>query len=121
MVSRQTDKDQTEVRVYKYGLVPIGYPSEEAISELWRANNLWNKLVEIHRQSREDYEEARCAAHLLYGEVAEKLTAINERIDLAYDDKRTARMKAGTRDPSDPLIKDANAVIKTLKAKREEI
>jgi transposase len=121
MVSRQTDKDQTEVRVYKYGLVPIGYPSEEAISELWWANNLWNKLVEIHRQSREDYEEARCAAHLLYGEVAEKLTAINERIDLAYDDKRTARMKAGTRDPSDPLIKDANAVIKTLKAKREEI
>jgi hypothetical protein len=40
MVVRQKDKDETEVRVYKYGLVPIGYLPDEAISELWRANNL---------------------------------------------------------------------------------
>jgi hypothetical protein len=33
MVVRQTDKDETEVRVYKYGLVPIGYLSEQAISQ----------------------------------------------------------------------------------------
>lgn len=52
MVSRQTDKDVTEVRVYKYGLVPIGYLPEEAISELWRANNLWNSLVVLHNKSR---------------------------------------------------------------------
>ena len=121
MVSRQTDKDVTEVRVYKYGLVPIGYLPEEAISELWRANNLWNSLVALHNKSRDDYEEARCAAHLLYGEVAEKLTAINEKIDGAYDDKRTARMKAGTRDASDPLIKQANVAIKALQDKRKAI
>ena len=35
-------------RVYKYGLVPIGYPPQEAVDELWRANNLWNTLV-AHR------------------------------------------------------------------------
>ena len=29
-------------RVYKYGLVPIGYPPRAAIDELWRANNLGN-------------------------------------------------------------------------------
>jgi transposase len=121
MVSRQTDTEQTEVRVYKYGLVPIGFPTEEAISELWRANNLWNTLVDIHDKARNDYEEARCSAHLLYGEIAEKLTAINEKIDQAFDDRRTARMKAGTRDPSDPLIKDADAVIKALQAKRKAI
>ena len=28
------DKDVTEVRVYKYGLVPIGYLPEEVINEL---------------------------------------------------------------------------------------
>ena len=39
-------------RVYKYGLVPIGYPPEAAIEELWRANNLWNTLVALHRESR---------------------------------------------------------------------
>lgn len=121
MVSRQIDKDETQVRVYKYGLVPIGYLPDEAISELWRANNLWNTLVALHKKSREDYEEARCGAHLLYGEIAEKLTAINEKIDVAYDSKRTARMKAGTRDASDPLIKQANAVIKTLQDKRKAI
>ena len=58
MVSRQTDTEQTEVRVYKYGLVPIGFPTEEAISELWRANNLWNTLIDIHDKARNDYEEA---------------------------------------------------------------
>ena len=121
MVVRQTDKDETEVRVYKYGLVPIGYLPGEAIRELWRANNLWNSLVALHNKSRDDFEEARCAAHLLYGEVAEKLTAINEKIDGAYDDKRTARMKAGTRDASDPLIKQANAAIKALQDKCKAI
>lgn len=121
MVSRQVDKDATETRVYKYGLVPIGTFSEAAISELWRANNLWNNLVDIHRKHRDDYEEARCAAHLLYGEIAEKLTAINEKIDQAYDDKRTARMNAGTRDASHPLIKDADKIIARLKEKRKAI
>ena len=60
MVSRQTDKDVTEVRVYKYGLVPIGYLPDDAVSELWRANNLWNTLVALHNKGRDDYEEARC-------------------------------------------------------------
>lgn len=121
MVSRQIDKDETEVRVYKYGLVPIGHLPEEAISELWRANKLWNTLVGIHKKAREDFEQARCAAYLPYSEIAEKLTAINEKVDKAYDAKRTARMKAGTRDISNPLIRDANAVIKTLQSKRKEI
>ena len=34
MVTHQTDKGVTEVRVYKYWLVPIGYLPEEAINEL---------------------------------------------------------------------------------------
>lgn len=121
MVSRQVDKDATETRVYKYGLVPIGTFPETAISELWRANNLWNKLVDIHRKHRDAYDEARCAAHPLYGEIAEKLTAIKEKIDQAYDDKRTARMKAGTRDKTHPLIEEANNVIDQLKEKRKTI
>tara|TARA_B110000305_G_C19152655_1_gene498806 strand:+ start:435 stop:782 length:348 start_codon:yes stop_codon:yes gene_type:complete len=60
-------------------------------------------------------------AHLLYGEVAEKLKAINEKINNAYDEKRTARMKAGTRDTNNPLIKEANAAIRLLQDKRQAI
>ena len=121
MVSRQTDKESTEVRVYKYGLVPQGQFPEEAIEELWRANKLWNSLVALHNKSREDYEEARCAAHPVYGEISERLNEINEKIDEAFEAKRNARMEAGTKDASHPLIKDANAVITALKKKRQNI
>jgi hypothetical protein len=41
-------------RVYKYGLIPKGYPPQEAIDELFRANSLWNTLVALHRESREN-------------------------------------------------------------------
>tara|TARA_X000000950_G_scaffold83794_1_gene105428 strand:- start:106 stop:240 length:135 start_codon:yes stop_codon:yes gene_type:complete len=40
-------------RVYKYGLIPIGYPPQAAVDELFRANNLWNTPVALHRESRE--------------------------------------------------------------------
>ena len=43
-------------RVYKYGLIPIGYPPQAAIDELFRANNLWNTLVALHRESRENWD-----------------------------------------------------------------
>ena len=33
-------------RVYKYGVVPLGLIPEEGISELFRSNKLWNRLVE---------------------------------------------------------------------------
>ena len=38
-------------RVYKYGLVPIGYQPKETIEELYRANKLWNALVQINRKN----------------------------------------------------------------------
>ena len=62
MVVRQKDKDETAVRVYKYGLIPIGLLPEQPISELWRANNLWNSLVALHYKNRDDFERSamRC-------------------------------------------------------------
>jgi len=121
MVSRQTDKDETEVRVYKYGLAPIGYPSEEAIAELWRANRLWNELVSIHRKSRENFDKARCEAHSAYRDITEQHRLINEQITKAKSAKRTARMHAETRDPAHPLIKDANAALNAHLEKRKAI
>ncbi|MDA8882063.1 Arm DNA-binding domain-containing protein [Alphaproteobacteria bacterium] len=43
--------------------------------------------------NRDDYEEARGAAHLLYGKVAKKLKAINEKINKACDEQQKACMK----------------------------
>jgi hypothetical protein len=121
MVTRQCDNEEPTIRVYKYGLVPIGHLDERAIEELWRANKMWNKLVELHCQNRADWEKARCAANPQYLKITTDLATLNEKISKAYDDKRTARMNAGTRDTSHPLISAANDKIKTLKAKRSAI
>ncbi len=121
MVSRQTDTETTETRFYKYGLVPIGHVPEEAISELWRANRLWNSLVDIHRESRDAFDEARCEAHPAYGEIKEIWDKADALVDQAYDSKRTARMQAGTRDTSHPLVRDAVNEINKLKRRRADI
>jgi hypothetical protein len=48
MVARQAKVSDSRTRVYKYGAVPIGPFPSEGMDELWRANKLWNQLVEIH-------------------------------------------------------------------------
>ena len=121
MVSRQTDKDTTTTRVYKYGLVPKGYPSDEAIEELWRQNNLWNTLVALHRENQFEYDDAQRAGSILYSEKLDELDAKNLQISEAYDAMRAARMKAGTRDAKNPLITEANRWIDTLKDERKVI
>ena len=58
-------------RVYKYGLVPIGYPPQSVVGkdgELQRANNLWNTLVALHKESRENWDDIRRAASIDYSE-----------------------------------------------------
>ena len=118
-------------RVYQYGAVLINPGKGKAtfaysfpkagVDELFRRNGLWNELVGIDRKSREEYEAARRAANAAYREVAGKLDAIEDEIKEAYSRKRTARMKAGTRDASHPLIEEANREIKRLKAGRKRL
>ena len=84
-------------RVYKYGLVPIGYPPQEAIGELFRANNLWNTLVALHRESRENYDDARRAASVEYSEKMDELEKKQQEISDAFDGLRQARMDEGTK------------------------
>lgn len=121
MVRRQTDITTTEVRVYKYGLVPLGQFPEEAIEELWRANNLWNSLVDIHNNHFEAIQDARCKADPLFAELVDRLNDLNEKIGAAYEAKRTARMLAGTRDATHPDLVKANNHINSLKAVRSSL
>ena len=85
-------------RVYKYGLVPIGYPPQAAIDELFRANNLWNTLVALHRESRENWDDARRSASILYSEKMDELDKKNKDITLAFKGLNQARMDEGTKD-----------------------
>ena len=121
MASRQTDKNTTIIRVYKHGLIPKGPFPEEAVTELWRANKLWNNLVGIHKQNRQDFEEARCKADAEYKKDFLNLKHTNHDIDNAYNEKRNARMQANTREASHPLIIKANAKINELTKQRNAI
>ena len=120
MVQRQKDADASVTRVYKYGIVPIGPFPQEAIFELRRTNDLWNQLVALERQRQQAFEEMRRDSSKPYRLMAEKLDVLNDAIKKAFDDKRTARMKATTRDASNPLITEANAHITKLKKDRSE-
>ena len=108
-------------RVYKYGLVPIGYPPQEAINELFRANSLWNTLVALHRESRENYDDARRAASVEYSEKMDELEKKQQQISDAFDGLRQARMSEGTKDESNPRLKAERAVINRLKDEQRDI
>jgi len=118
-------------RVYKYGAVPlkkfpeVKFPREqfpeEGVEELRRANKLRNSLVWLHRKNNEKFEAARVAADAEYGEIAEKLDALEKTISQALTAKRQARAKAGTRDAKHPLVKAASETINELTKQRSDL
>ena len=108
-------------RVYKYGLVPIGYPPQAAIDELFRANNLWNTLVALHRESRENWDDARRAASILYSEKMDDLEKKQEEISQAFNALRQVRMEEGTKDETNPKLKLQRSIINKLKKEQGEI
>lgn len=121
MVARQRAEIATRTLVYQYGAVPIGPFPQEGHDELWRANRLWNQLVELHNTHRQTYEKARCTASDAYALISESIALKQQEIDRAYDAKRNARMAAGTKDASHPLIVAANETIKQLTAERKQL
>ena len=103
-------------RVYKYGLIPIGYPPQAAIDELFRANSLKNTLVALHRESREHWDDARRSASILYSEKMDELDKKNEDINDAFDGLNKARMEEGTKDETgNKRLLAERAIINRLK------
>jgi hypothetical protein len=84
-------------RVYQYGAVPLGPFPEAGIDSLWKANKLWNNLVQIHNEHSVIYDQTRRDEDEEYGILATQLEELEDKIKKAFDEKRTARMKARTR------------------------
>jgi len=120
-MKRVTDETGFTTRVYQYGAVPIDTFPEEGVEELFRANKLWNDLVAFNRDHREAYDQAWSDADEEYASLSQSLEKLNQKIDKAYDNKRNARQKAGTKDASHPLIKEANAKIRDLQIERAKL
>jgi hypothetical protein len=108
-------------RVFQYGVIPLDAFPKEGIDELFKANRLRNKLVDLTRISREKYDQARCKANGEYATLTKKLEKLNIEIKNALNNKRNARMKATTRDASHPLIKEANEKIRALEQTRSKL
>ena len=122
MVSRQTDKNSSETRVYKYALRCYAPLPEEAIKELWRANALWNRLVEIDRITQSRWQQAYQDVSPKIKELNHDLDALNDTISTAYRHLKTIRMHEQTRSSkASPEIKDAEQTIAELKAKRSSL
>ena len=101
-------------RVYKYGLIPIGYPPQAAIGELFRANNLWNTLVALHRESLENWDDARRAASIEYSEKMDDFEKLQQDIKLQKVALRKARMEDGSKTGDTPRVKSEYAALKRL-------
>ena len=115
-----TDTNFT-TRVYKYGAVPLGPFPEEGVEFLYKAHALWNRLVEIHNDSSDHFDEARQDADEEYRILSKALDELNTKIDDAFNEKRNARMKARTRSSDHPLIKASNDKITILFKERKEL
>lgn len=117
---------KTTTRVYKYGVVfdlPIArnFP-EDAISELFKANSLWNRLVEIHRDHQSIFEQSRRDASDDYRGLAKKIDRLDDKIDTCYKvDLRKAHSAASDRNKNHPTNKPVHDKIKQLKAERSEL
>ena len=108
-------------RVYKYGAIPLGPFPTEGVDQLFRANQLWNKLVEIHNEHSEYYDQARRDADEEYNTLSVELDNVEERVKKTFTEKRNARNKASSRDADHPLIKAANDKIDALFFERREL
>ena len=108
-------------RVYQYGAVPLGPFPKEGIQSIFCANRLWNKLVELHNDDFQRYQELMCDADKEYRIISEELDALEVKIKDAYKEKRNARIKAQTRSSDHPLIKAVNDKISILKKERGDL
>jgi len=107
----------TTTRVYKYGLIPVGYLPDSVIGkggELHRANNLWNTLVALHRESRENWDDARRAASIHYSEKMDEFDTLQKSITLQKKALRQARMEDGSKTGETPRVKSEYAALKRL-------
>lgn len=118
---KRLKEESVETRVYQYGLVPMGPFPQEGVDELFRANQLRNKLVDLHNKNREEYENARCAVHKSYRKITQELKELEIQISQAYDERNIARMKEKSKDGRKPLIQLADDKIKILKQQRGDL
>ena len=70
-------------RVYKYGAIPLGPFPTGGVDQLFRGNQLWNKLVEIHNDHSEYYDQARRDADEEYNTLRVELDNVEERVKKA--------------------------------------
>lgn len=119
MPSRQRDKQTTQTRVYKYGLVSKGYVPKEAIDELYKTNQLWNRLVDLHYKYWQELERARCAASPEYQSLFDAAKAIKGQIDEAYQESPKIENKTSSSKGNDPETETVNKCIKQLREKRD--
>ena len=68
----------------------------------------------MHRESRENWDDARRTSFILYSEKMDELEQKEQVIGEAFEALRQVRMEEGTRDESNPKLKLQRGVINKL-------
>lgn len=112
-MENQTNKSESDVTVFRYGLLaPLNW-GRDVEDELFRMNALWNKLVEIENANRERYREIISASPAL-SDVSGRIEDLQrEREDLIAERNRR---RAAVRSKSKADTADLDERIKAIKA-----
>ncbi len=103
--------------VFKYGLTPHDVP-KESIDELWRANRLWNALVEHDHTNSEAYRALINTSTPELQSLTTEITAKETELEQLFDDQRKERQRTRKRDLSGSDKKEA---INQLKIQIKEL
>ena len=117
-----TENTNFTTRVYKYGVVfdhdvTLNFP-DEAVKELRRINDLWNRLVDLNERTNEEIEakyKKECVEYhqlVMQREEKYRLRKTKEQ-EFAH-----TRMIAGSISGKTPLISSAKQSIKLIKKGR---
>lgn len=113
--------------VYKYGLVPTSTIPKSAIDELFRANRLWNTLVEHDRAFSEKYRELTNNLTAETAQLSVQIDGLSQSLEDMFAQKRKIRAASKRRNLTDiepdlnERIANIKGELKALKSRAKEV
>jgi hypothetical protein len=120
----------TPTRIWTFGArKPLEETQASIKEQLYKANRYYNRLIEIERERRSKYREARTEFVPRLAELERKNDSIQEALEAARQELRSLRQKdrqrteapAGLKTRIAELVSEARAIGKVLKTERAEV
>lgn len=104
-MKRERKRPDWPIKVYRYGLQLFDKIPEPIFDEARKQNNLWNKLVELHKANQKEYDGLLRAADPAYIEAAAQQMLLWQEKNIAWEAMQKAKVTFRTRDEDNPKLK----------------